>query len=201
MDVNTASTFAAAFFVFAASPGPDNLTILSKTVNDSPSHGIAYGCGVVTSILGFVVLAALGFTALSSHIGDNMRFVRYAGAAYLIYMGVTMWRAPVVMQARSVRGNLTRLFATGFLLNVSNPKMPIFYLALLPGTLGVRPLSVVDAAVILGLIVVIEALVIGGHVLVALRAKSALSQPRRIRALNRGAGALMIGAGALVATR
>ena len=64
-----------------------------------------------------------------------------------------------------------------------------------------RPLSFADAAVILGIVLAVETLVIGGHVLVALKARAALSRPRRVRAMNRGAGALMIGAGALVASR
>ncbi len=201
MDITTTATFALAFLVFAASPGPDNITVLSKTVNDGPAHGIAYAAGMVASILGFVVLAALGFNALSATLGEHLRLVRYAGAAYLVYTGIAMWRAPVALAPRRLRGGLARLFATGFLLNVSNPKMPIFYLALLPGVLGTRPLTLPDTLILLGVILLVEALVVGAHVLVALRAKAALAQPRRLRALNRGAGALMIGAGALVASR
>ncbi len=79
--------------------------------------------------------------------------------------------------------------------------MPIFYLALLPGVLGARPLTTVDTLVLLAVILAVEALVVGGHVFVALRARTALAQPRRLRTLNRGAGALMIGAGVLVASR
>ncbi len=50
MEIQTIFTFCLAFFVFAASPGPDNLTILSKTVSSGPAQGIAYGIGVVCSI-------------------------------------------------------------------------------------------------------------------------------------------------------
>ncbi len=201
MDIGTTATFALAFLVFAASPGPDNITILSKTVNDGPAHGVAYGCGVVASIAGFVVLAALGLNALSGAIGGHLLLVRYLGAAYLVYTGVAMWRAPVAVPPRRLRGGLARLFGMGFLLNVSNPKMPVFYLALLPGVLGTRPLTAADTLVLLAVIVLVEALVIGAHVALALRAKAALARPRRLRALNRGAGALMVGAGVLVATR
>jgi threonine/homoserine/homoserine lactone efflux protein len=201
MDIGTTATFTLAFLVFAASPGPDNLTIVSKTVNDGPAHGIAYGCGVVASIAGFVILAALGLNALAGAAGDHLRVVRYIGAAYLVYTGVAMWRAPAVVAPRRLRGGLARLFGVGFLLNVSNPKMPVFYLALLPGVLGTRPLTAADTMTLLAVIVAVEALVIGVHVGLALRARAALARPRRLRALNRGAGALMIGAGVLVASR
>ncbi len=58
---------------------------------------------------------------------------------------------------------------TGFLLNISNPKMPIFYLALLPGVLGIRPLTVSDTAELLVIIALIE--VVGGHVFLGYKAK------------------------------
>lgn len=201
MDLATTATFALAFFLFAASPGPDNLTILSKTVNDGPAHGVAYGCGVVASIGCFVMLAAVGLDAVAGAAGDHIRFLRYAGATYLVYTGVSMWRAPVTVAPRRLRGGLLRLFGLGFLLNVSKPKMPVFYLALLPGVLGTRHLTAVDTLVLLAVILAVEALVIGGYVVLALRARSALARPRRLRALNRGAGALLVGAGVMVAAR
>ena len=201
MDIGTTATFALAFLVFAASPGPDNITILSKTVNDGPAHGIAYGCGVVASIACFVILAALGFAALAGAVGEHLRIVRYVGAAYLVYTGIAMWRAPVAAAPRRLRGGVARLFGLGFLLNMSNPKMPIFYLALLPAVLGARPLTAPDTLVLLGVILAVEALVIGAHVGIALRAEAALARPGRLRALNRGAGAMMIGAGLTVAAR
>lgn len=201
MDIQTVFTFCLAFFVFAASPGPDNLTILSKTVSNGPSHGIAYGVGVVCSIFLFVIFAAIGFNALAQYLNENLRFIQYVGAIYLIYTGVMMWRSKAGIEPRVMRGGLARLFLTGFLLNISNPKMPIFYLALLPGVLGIRPLTIGDTVELLIIIALVEVVVIGGHVYVGYKAKSALAEPKTIGLINRGAGALMIGAGVLVASR
>jgi threonine/homoserine/homoserine lactone efflux protein len=100
-----------------------------------------------------------------------------------------------------MRGGLIRLFLTGFLLNISNPKMPIFYLALLPGVLGIRPLTASDTVELLVIIALIEVIVVGGHVFLGYKAKTALADPNKIGILNRGAGALMVGAGVLVAGR
>ena len=201
MDLQTVLTFSLAFFVFAASPGPDNLTILSKTVASGPAHGVAYGVGVVCSIFLFVILAAIGFNAIAQYMNENLRFIQYVGAIYLIYTGIMKWRSKPEIKPRVMRGGLIRLFLTGFLLNISNPKMPIFYLALLPGVLGIRPLTVSDTAELLLIIAMIEVIVVGGHVLLGYKAKTALSDPKRIGVLNRGAGALMVGAGVLVASR
>ncbi|MDM7981060.1 LysE family translocator [Rhizobium sp. AAP116] len=201
MDLQTVLTFSLAFFVFAASPGPDNLTILSKTVSSGPAHGVAYGVGVVCSIFLFVILAAIGFNAIAQYMNENLRFIQYVGAIYLIYTGIMMWRSKPEIKPRVMRGGLIRLFLTGFLLNISNPKMPIFYLALLPGVLGIRPLTVSDTVELLLIIALIEVIVVGGHVLLGYKAKTALSDPKKIGVLNRGAGALMVGAGVLVASR
>ena len=71
MEAQTILTFCLAFFVFAASPGPDNLTILSKTVSNGPAYGAAYGLGVVTSIFCFVILAAIGLKAFGGKEKEN----------------------------------------------------------------------------------------------------------------------------------
>ncbi|OLP61328.1 RhtB family transporter [Xaviernesmea oryzae] len=201
MDVQTLLTFAAAFFVFAASPGPDNLTIVSKTVTAGPAHGLAYGAGMVVSILGFVIFAAIGLNAVAQGLNEGFRFVQYAGAAYLIYTGVQMWRSQPQLEARAPRGGLGRLFATGFMLNLTNPKMPIFYLALLPGVLGTRMLTLADTLQLILVILLVELVVVGFHVFAAHRARHLIATPRRLRQLNRSAGALMAGAGVLVASR
>jgi threonine/homoserine/homoserine lactone efflux protein len=153
------------------------------------------------SIFGFVILSAIGFSTLAKHVNEHLRVVQYLGAAYLVYTGISMWRSQVTIEARSARGGIAGLFWAGFLLNISNPKMPIFYLALLPTVLGVDNLSIGNVALILVLIAIIEAIVIGSHVLLAYRARFYFGDPRRLRTLNRGAGSLMIGAGVLVASR
>jgi threonine/homoserine/homoserine lactone efflux protein len=112
-----------------------------------------------------------------------------------------MWRSNPEIKARVMKGGLVRLFLAGFVLNISNPKMPIFYLALLPGILGIKPLSVYETVVLLVTIALIEVVVVGGHVLAAVKAKTALSDPGKAKLLNRSAGSLMVGAGVLVATR
>ncbi len=75
MILESLAAFTVAFFVFAISPGPDNLTILSKTISRGPRYGIAYGLGVVMSIFGFVILSAIGFSTLAKHVNEHLRVV------------------------------------------------------------------------------------------------------------------------------
>lgn len=204
MDFSTLIAFALAFFVFAASPGPDNMTIVARTLAQGAASGIAYGAGTVAGILIFLTLAAFGLSVLAAEMGSVMTILRYAGAAYLIWMGVKLWTAPpVVPELRSVndRRGLATVFATGVALNLGNPKMPLFYVALLPNVVGAS-LTLDQVGALAAIIVAVEIAVIGGHVMLAIRARSLLRSPHAVRRANRAAGGVMIGAGvAAVAAR
>ncbi len=201
MDLTTLIAFAAAFFVFAASPGPDNMTIVARTVTHGAPSGIAYGLGTVAGILIFLTLAAFGLSLIAQEMGVAMTVLRYGGAAYLIWMGVKMWTAPAVvpqLQPVSERRGLFSIFLTGFVLNLGNPKMPLFYVALLPNIVGAS-LTVDHLAALAAVILCVEVVVIGGHVLLAVRARKLLRSERIVRRVNRVAGGVMIGSGVAVA--
>ncbi|HBF28550.1 LysE family translocator [Rhizobium sp.] len=204
MDYSTLLAFAAAFFVLAASPGPDNMTIIARTISNGATSGIAYGAGTVVGILIFLTLAAFGLSIVAAEMGVVMTILRYAGAAYLIWMGVKLWAAePVVPVLQPVNGRrgLLSVFATGVALNLGNPKMPLFYVALLPNVVGAS-LSLGHVGVLSAIILAVEIVVIGGHVILASRARKLLRSPRIVRRVNRAAGGVMIGAGvAVVAAR
>lgn len=204
MDSSTLFAFAAAFFVFAASPGPDNMTIVARTISHGAASGIAYGIGTVVGILLFLTLAAFGLSIVAAEMGIVMTILRYGGAAYLIFMGIRLWTAePVVpeMQPVSERGGLLAICATGFALNLGNPKMPLFYVALLPSVVG-SSLTGVQVFELASVILAVEIVVIGGHVLLAGRARMLLRTPKIVRRVNRTAGGVMVSAGvAVVAAR
>jgi threonine/homoserine/homoserine lactone efflux protein len=204
MDFSTLLAFAAAFFVFAASPGPDNMTIVARTISHGAASGIAYGTGTVLGILIFLTLAAFGLSIIAAQMGTVMTILRYAGAAYLIWMGFRLWTAePVVpdLQPVSERRGLLAVFATGVALNLGNPKMPLFYVALLPNVVG-SSLTPGHVAALAAVILAVEVVVIGGHVFLAGRARKFLRTPIVVRRVNRTAGGVMIGTGVvLVAAR
>lgn len=203
MDLLTLLSFAGAFLVFAASPGPDNMTIVARTLSQGPAAGVAYGAGTVTGILVFLVLAALGLSVLSTELGGAMTVLRLAGAAWLVWIGVRLWTAPPALPAArpvASRRGLIGIFVTGVALNLGNPKMPLFYLALLPQVVG-PSLGAAQIGMLAAVIVAVEVVVVGGHVLLALRAQGLLRTPGAVRRANRIAGGTLIGAGVLVAAR
>ncbi|CDX19330.1 Lysine exporter protein (LYSE/YGGA) [Mesorhizobium sp. ORS 3324] len=204
MDLATILAFAAAFFVFAASPGPDNMTIVARTISNGPASGIAYGAGTVVGILIFLILAAFGLSIVAAKMAILMTVLRYGGAAYLIWMGIKLWSAaPVVPEPQPVSGRrgLLAIFATGIALNLGNPKMPLFYLALLPNVVGAS-LDAGRVGMLMVVIIAVEIVVIGGHVMLAGRARKLLRTPKVVRRVNRAAGGVMVGAGvAVIAAR
>ncbi len=200
MDASTLVAFAVAFFVFAASPGPDNMTIVARTVSHGAASGIAYGLGTTFGVLLFLAMAAFGLSVLAAEMGTLLTALRYAGAGYLVWMGYRLWTAaPVVPipQPSGKRRNLLTIFATGVGLNLGNPKMPLFYVALLPNIVGAS-LTVGQVVALSAVILAVEVIVVGGHVLLATRARRLLRTPRVVRRANRAAGGVMMGAGVAV---
>lgn len=203
MEPHTLLAFALAFFVFAASPGPDNMTIMARTVSHGTASGIAYGIGTVIGILVYLALAAFGLSFIASEMGSAMALLRYGGAVYLIYMGFRLWTAePAAAAALPAERNrdLATVCLTAIALNLGNPKMPLFYLALLPNFVG-TDFSADGYLALAAVIVAVEVVVVGSHVWVARRARRLLRNPRIVRAVNRGAGSVLACAGiAVIAT-
>jgi len=203
MDVPTLATFAVAFFVFAASPGPDNMTVVARTLAHGPAAGIAYGFGTVTGILIFLALATAGLSLMASEMGLAFTILRYAGAAWLIWTGIRLWsaagRPAPPRTADSRKSGLFAGYLTGIALNLGNPKMPLFYIALLPNIVG--PALDARTGVELALVILaVEAIVIGGHVGLALKSRALLASAKIARRINRIAAGVMIGTGAIALT-
>ncbi|PYB75193.1 LysE family translocator [Rhizobium wuzhouense] len=190
MDAASLLAFALAFFVFAASPGPDNMTIVARTLSHGPAFGFAYGAGTLAGILIYLALAAFGLSLIAQEMGLFMVILRYAGAAYLIYVAYRLWTVtPVIPETtREVdRRGLSTTFLTAIALNLGNPKMPLFYLALLPGFVGAT-FGAHDYLALASVIVLVEIVVVGGHVWIAGRARSLMRIPAVVRRVNRLAG-------------
>jgi len=195
------AAFTGAFFVFAASPGPDNVTIVARTLSHGPRSGLAYGLGTVTGILLFLIAAAFGLGAMAQHFGLAFELLRYGGAAYLVWAGVSLWCRDTASAAAPLHGGFGRIYLTGVALNLGNPKMPLFYIALLPAFFASGVPRGGDLLALAAVVLAVEAVVIGGYILLAWRARHLLARPRARRLANRAAAGCMVGAGIAAAAR
>ena len=126
--------FVTAAMVLLIIPGPAVLYIVSRSVDQGRRAGLASSSGIATGGLVHVVAATLGLSALLVSSATAYSFVKYAGAAYLIYLGIKKFRErPVSGEVeRAEPVPLRRVYLQGVVVNVLNPKTAIFFFAFLP---------------------------------------------------------------------
>jgi len=128
--------FIATALVLNATPGVDMLFTLSRTLQHGWRTGMAAALGITAGCVVHTVAAALGLAALLATSALAFSAIKWLGAAYLLWLAWGMLRASVrdaePILAASPPASSTRVFAQGFLTNVLNPKVALFFLALLP---------------------------------------------------------------------
>jgi threonine/homoserine/homoserine lactone efflux protein len=115
-------------------PGPAVTYVVSRSIGHGRAAGLLSVLGIVVGTLLHVTAATLGLSALLASSILAFQFVKYLGAAYLIYLGIRTLRRDdsQLLQAASSEGRLLHIFAQGVLVNLLNPKTALFFLAFLP---------------------------------------------------------------------
>ncbi len=131
----TLLTFAIAATLLIIVPGPNVIYIITRGIDQGRRAAIASALGVETGMLFHIGAAVLGLSALVASSELVFNIVKYAGAAYLVWMGITSLRAKLSNLETpefSRRAGYRRLFAQGLVVNVLNPKVGLFFIAFLP---------------------------------------------------------------------
>ena len=196
-------TLTATVAVAALTPGPAVTAIVARAIADGPRPAMAINAGVVTGDLLFFALAAAGMAAAARSFGDFFTVVKILGALYLVWQGVSLWRATprvAVTEGAGHENHFWRNYGAGLLLMFGHVQAMLFYAALMPGFVDLATLAWTDV----GLLALMLVMVIGGvntaYALLATRARHLLANERAQRSIQRTAGALMFVAAALVAT-
>jgi threonine/homoserine/homoserine lactone efflux protein len=115
-------------------PGPDMIYVITRGMAHGRRAGVLSAVGVVCGILVHTTAAAFGLTLILQTSAIAFLFVKFAGAAYLIYLGVNAWldKSTFTLQASDSTATSGVLFWQGVLSNVLNPKIAVFFLAFLP---------------------------------------------------------------------
>src|SRR6267378_4309931 len=115
-------------------PGPAVTYVVSRSIGHGRAAGLVSVMGIVTGTLCHVVAAALGISALLASSAVAFQFVKYLGAAYLIYLGIKTLRRndEQLVEAEAGETRLIRIYGQGLLVNLLNPKTALFFLAFLP---------------------------------------------------------------------
>ncbi len=156
-DWSTLILFAAAAAVLVFTPGPNTLYIIARSVQQGHTAGIVSSLGVEVGTLIHVAAAAFGISALLVSSALAFNFVKYAGAAYLIYLGIkTLLTREKPAAAEAVEEkSLRRVFSQAVLVNVLNPKSAIFFFAFLPQFIDAERGAAATQILFFGAIVVV----------------------------------------------
>lgn len=197
--------FAFAILVAAASPGPAIAAILARVIGRGTAGVPAFIGGIVLGDITWLAIAVLGLSFVANSFEMIFALIKYAGAAYLLFIAYRLWTAPAkpvdVDDVGKVDGQPLRSFVGGLLLTLGNPKTIAFYLALTPTLIDVSRIDLVSYAELAGIIAVVLVFVLGGYALAAARARKLFRSPRAMKMLNRVGGSVMAGAAAAIATR
>jgi threonine/homoserine/homoserine lactone efflux protein len=124
---------ATAALILAVTPGPAVLYIAARSVHQGRAAGLVSAAGIQTGTLFHIAAAAFGLSAILMKSALAFEAIRYAGAAYLIWMGIKALRANDDVTVDSVASEpLGRIFRTGVAVNLLNPKTALFFFAFLP---------------------------------------------------------------------
>jgi len=115
-------------------PGPAVFYIVSRSVGHGRAAGLVSAMGIAAGTLFHLAAATLGLSALLASSALAFQFVKYLGAAYLVYLGIRVLRSDVTLALEATNGErqLAQIFGHGVLVNLLNPKTALFFLAFLP---------------------------------------------------------------------
>ena len=187
-------------WVFAVTPGPGTLALLSISTSRGFESSMYFSVGAVLGDTMYLTLVIFSLDAMAEYIAPTMSFVRYFGAAYLVYLGVSQWRSGgISVEGKALKLSNARELTTGFLVSGTNPKVMIFYISVLPALIeltevsvfyGIQIISTVGLAVMTGLIVIS---------LLGKQLKQLISTPSMAKRVNRISGTVMIAIGLTLA--
>jgi threonine/homoserine/homoserine lactone efflux protein len=202
--IDTLVTFTVAALVMNISPGPSNLYVLARSISQGVQGGLVATAGLAVGSLVHLVATVLGLSAVLRYSPNLYLLIKILGALYLVYLGVSYWRnrssgANSDIQ-KSQQKPLWKVFWESVLVEVTNPKTALFFLALLPQFVSPESGSVSTQLLILGAIVTISA--IPCDVLVTLfssRMSSTIKNNPKAQVIQeRVSGSILLGLGAFI---
>ena len=203
MSWNMWLAFLAASVVIAVTPGPGAVLSISTGMRHGYSAAVRAISGLETALLIQLAVVAAGLGAVLATSNTAFMVLKFAGAAYLVWLGIMKWRAPVEEideRAFSAAGRGRGLYLQGVLVNLTNPKALVFIVALVPQFINPGEPQLLQFAIIGVTMVVTDVVVMSGYALLAGRCRAWFHSPRMIRMQNKLFGGLFVAAGAALAS-
>lgn len=196
--------FAGVYVTAVATPGPGIAALIGRVLGRGLTGIAPFIAGFVVGDLVWFTVAATGLAMLAREFAALFAAVRIAGCLYLLFLAWSLWRAPGRAAAigPALRGDGGRSAFLGALaLTLGNPKVIVFFLSIMPLVVDLRAVTLTVAVEIVATMAVLLSAVLLTYALAANRARKLFASPRAMKALNRGAAGVMVGAACAVATR
>ncbi|MBX3574589.1 MAG: LysE family translocator [Mesorhizobium sp.] len=204
MTIETWLAFAAASAVLLVIPGPTILLVVSYALGQGWRTALPMAVGVALGDFTAMTLSMLGIGALLMASATLFTVLKWIGAAYLVYLGIKLFRAGGTLGAEPRRdaASAAKMLAHAWLVTALNPKSITFFVAFLPQFLDRHTDFWTQMAIFEATFLILAFSNAFGYALIAARARSVFASERAIRIFNRTGGSLLIGAGlATVAMR
>lgn len=194
--------FTAASTVLLVIPGPTVLLVVSYALGQGWRTALPMAVGVALGDFTAMTLSMLGLGALLAASATLFTILKWVGAAYLVWLGIKLWRAGSALEARprADAASAIRMLAHAWLVTALNPKSITFFVAFLPAFLDPRadfPNQMMVFETTFLLLAFANAF---GYALLASRAGSLVANPRAIGSINKVGGGLLMGAGVATVT-
>ena len=196
-------TYSAALALAAAVPGPGIVAMVARGLGAGFRATLPMALGIGLGDLVYLTAAVMGLAFIAQTFGLVFMAFKYAGAAYLMYLAYRFWTAGVGIEhveARRAEGPLSS-FVSGLMVTLGNPKVMVFYLALLPAIIDLSSVTLNDYVLLVTLTMAILMAVLLPYLALATRTRALLQTPKALKRISRVAAAFLGGAAIAIATR
>ncbi|WP_026973319.1 homoserine/homoserine lactone efflux protein [Aliagarivorans marinus] len=202
MELQIWLTFVAACIIFSFAPGAGMVATVSNALNRGMKVALVNIVGLQLALVVHLLIVSLGLGALLAQSATAFTVVKYCGAAYLIYLGITQWfsKAPAA-QTDTDNGQhaLLPIMRQSLLINLSNPKSIVFLAAFLPQFIDPTAAATNQYLILGSTVVVIDCLVMVVYALLATVIRPLLSKPRFVAMQNKVFASLFVSLGVALA--
>ncbi|AYQ88901.1 MULTISPECIES: LysE family translocator [Burkholderia] len=203
MALSALLVFALALMVAAGSPGPGIAALVARVMSNGFRDVLPFLAAMWIGEILWMSFAVAGLAALAKTFATAFLLLKIAGIVYLLFLAVKMWLAPAAVDDGQLPSGQSplRMFAAGLTVSLGNPKIMVFYVALLPTLVDlshVGPLAWAELALTM---LVVMAAVDLSWALLAARARRLLRSRRAVKVANRASATMMAGAAVVMATR
>ena len=195
--------FAGALFVAAGSPGPSIAALVARVISKGFRDVLPFLLAMWIGEAIWLSFAVFGLAVVAQSFHLAFVVIKWLGVAYLAYLAWKMWTAPV----DAAKGSLPRedspvkLFLAGMAVTLGNPKIMMFYLALLPTIIDLASVTMLGWMELTATMAVVLIVIDFAWILAAAQARRLLKSPRAMRIANRVSAGTMAGAAAAIAAR